>query len=348
MNHNYEHICFEVFSDVPGEPVSPEEKQRLLRPFDQRVSAGGTSNVKGGGRRGRRTGTLIAACMILCLAATPLGDKTWAAVKQAFVGIGQYLGMDQQDDYATVINQTQTKNGVAVTLCEAIGSDHELRIAFRATNDGENIGDSKVDFMESSINGYDWQDGLKSTGTGPFGSDLPKEERDPGMHYWVMTFEDYEMPLNPTIYVKIAACGEEFEFTFTLENEAFKAATKKADIDKTVMYHGKRLILKQLVVTPIDQWITIENPDGLEQQELWCLHLHGSDQSGDPVTFYVGGYTTGFQGFRDNEDAFTYQMNKNAESYTLRVYDDDLMTPETLWCEESALCDEFTIQVKQQ
>lgn len=345
MNNNYEHINFEVFSDVPEVPVSCEEKQRLMRPFDQRASGRGRSDVKGGGRRGSLAGALTAACLILCLAATPLGDKTWAAVKQAFIGIGQYLGMDQQDNYATVIDQTQTKNGVTTTLCEAIGSDHELRISFRATRDGENIGDSKIDLMESNINGYDWQNGLKSTGTGPFGTDLPKEKRDPGMHYWSKTFEDYEMPLNPTIRVKIAVCGEEFTFTFTLENQAFKAATKEINIDKTIMYHGKRLTLKQLVITPIDQWITLENPDGIKQQELWGLHIHGCDQSGDPVTFYTGGYAD-FQGYRDNEDAVTYQLDKNVESYTLRLYDDDLMPQGTLWSDEAAISDEFTVRVK--
>lgn len=345
MNNNYEHINFEMFSDVPEEPVSQDEKQRLMRSFYQRVSAAPYRHVEDDSWPGRRVGVLIAACLILCLTMTPLGDRTWAAVKQAFMGIGQYLGMDQQDDYATAVDQTKTKNGVTVTLCEAVGSDHQLRISFRAAKDGKNIGDSKIDLMEASINGYDWPDGLKSTGTGPFATDLPKEKRDPGMHYWTKTFEDFEMPLNPTIYVKIAVGGEHFAFTFTLENEALKEATKKVDIDKTVMYHGKRLILKQLVVTPIDQWITIENPDGIEQEELWNINLHGSDQSGDPVSFYSGCYTS-FQGVRDNEDEVTYQLDKNAESYTLRVYDDDLMFGEALWCDKAAISDAFTIKVK--
>ena len=345
MNKNYEKINFDVFSDIPEIPVRPDEKRRLMEPFDQRVSAGLGRRVKGSGVKGRRAGAWIAACLIVCLAATPLGDQTWAAVKQAFMGIGQYLGMSQQDNYATVIDQTQSRNGVTVTLCEAIGSDHELRISFRATKDGKNLDETEVEFMEYFINGTNWQSELKSTGTGPFGTDLPDEERDKSLHFWSTSFESFDMPLNPTIDLKVAAGGEQFAFSFTLENEAFKAATKQVDLDRTITFRGKKIVLKQLVITPIDQWITIENPENVPTEELWQLALHGSDQNGDPVSFLFGFYD-GFSGSRDNQDASTYELDYDVESYTFRAYDEELMTQETLWCEASAVSDEFTVQVK--
>ena len=90
------------------------------------------------------------------------------------------------------------------------------------------------------------------------------------------------------------------------------------DVDQTIIFRGKTIILKQLVITPIDQWITTENPDGIEQEDLWQILLSGCDQDGDPVEFFPGFYT-GFQGSRDNKDATTYQLDRNVESYTLRA-----------------------------
>lgn len=131
MNKEYEHINFDVFSDIAGEAVSPEEKRRLMEPFYQMASAPSQRHDRKHNRKGRQLSMLAAACLIVCLAVTPLGEKAWAAVKQTFMGIGHYLGMSRQDDYVTTINQTQSKNGVTVSLCEAIGSDYQLRISFQ-------------------------------------------------------------------------------------------------------------------------------------------------------------------------------------------------------------------------
>lgn len=338
MNKEYAHINFDVFSDITEEKVSPEEKQRLMEPFYEMACEKGEKRGSSCAKS-RRISALAAACLILCLTVTPLGDKAWAAVRQAFMGIGHFLGMGQQDDYTTVINQTQSKNGVTVTLCEAIGSDHELRISFRATRDGKNIGDSKACLSEYSINGSNWKNGLKTTGIGPFGSDLPKEQQDESMHFWSATYEEYEMPVNPMIQVKIAAGKEEFDFSFTLENEAFKAATRRIDIDKTITFRGKPIILKQLIITPIEQVISFENPEGVPAEDLWNLCLYGEDQDGDIVDFLIG-FGSDFYGLRRNLDHTTYELDADVDSYTLRAEDEDL--PEG----EKNISESFTIQVK--
>ncbi len=338
MNKEYEHINFDVFSDIVEEPVSPEEKQRFMEPFYEMA---GRQEKKHSSRQAkvRRFSALAAACLILCLTVTPLGDKAWAAVKQAFMGIGHYLGMGQQDDYTTVINKTQSKNGVTVTLCEAIGSDHELRISFRATKDGKNMGNSKACLSEYSIDGYNWKNGLKTTGIGPFGSDLPKEQQDASMHFWSATYTDYEMPVNPTIKLKIYAAGEEFDFSFTLKNEAFKAATRMVDIDKTITFRGKPIILKQLIITPIEQVISFENPEDAAVEDLWGLYLYGEDQDGDAV-FFNTGFDSVFYGSRMNTDNRTYELDREVESYTLKAGDQDL--PDG----KEDISEPFTIQVK--
>lgn len=341
VNKEYEHINFDVFSDIAGEAVSPEEKRRLMEPFYQMASAPSQRHDRKHNRKGRQLSMLAAACLIVCLAVTPLGEKAWAAVKQTFMGIGHYLGMSRQDDYVTTINQTQSKNGVTVSLCEAIGSDYQLRISFRATKDGKNMGDSKVDFMEYSINGYNWHNGLKATGSGPFGTDLPEEQRDRSMHFWSATYEDYEMPVNPTIKVRIAAGGEEFDFSFTLENEAFKAATKRVDIDKTITFRGKPIILKQLIITPIEQVISFENPEGVSEEDLWRLTLYGDDQDGDPV-FFNTGFGSVFYGTRENQDHTTYMLDTEVKSYTLKAKDQEL--PDG----KDDIGGPFTIQVREE
>lgn len=338
MNKKYEGIDFDVFSDITEEEVSRDEKQRLMEPFYRMADS---REKKSGGQcaKRRQLSVLAAACLILCLTVTPLGDKVWASVQQAFMGIGHFLGMNQQDDYATVVNQTQSKNGVTVSLCEAIGSDYELRIGFRATKDGKNLGHSKVSLMEYSINGYNWKKGLKETGTGPFGSDLPKGSQDKSMHFWGVSYVDYEMPINPTIKVKIAAADEEFDFSFILKNEAFKEATRKVDINKTLMFRGKSIILKQLIITPMEQVISFENPEGVSEEDLWRLSLYGKDQDGDDVFFYTA-FGNVFYGSRENRDSTTYQLDNEVESYTLKAKDEDL--PDGKDC----IADPFVIKVK--
>jgi len=341
VNKEYEHINFNVFSNIAEEIVSPEEKRRLMENFYQTAPDAVPLRDRNKRRlRGiRQISVFAAACLIICMAVTPLGDMTWAAARQVFMGIGHYLGMDHSDDYATIIDKTQTKNGVTVTLCEAVGSDNELRISFRAVKDGENMNSSKVDIAEYSINGINAESGLKDIGRGPFGTNLPEEQMDRSLHFWGAFYDDFEMPLNPTIDVKIEAGGEKFKFSFILENEKFKAATKQVNIDKTVTFRGKPIILKQLIITPIDQVITFENPEDVSKEDLWRLCIYGTDQNGDRVSF-TAGFGSKFYGERNNRDHKTYMMNPDIESYTLRAKD------EALPAEKQDIGESFTIQIK--
>ena len=159
------------------------------------------------------------------------------------------------------------------------------------------------------------------------------------MHYWSASFADYEMPLNPTICVKLWAAGEAFDFTFVLDNERFKADTKRVAIDRTITFRGKPVILKELVITPIDQVITFENPEGISEEALWRLCLYGTDQEGDRVSF-TAGFGSDFYGSRINPDGTTYTLDPAVKRYTLQARDEELPKG------EDDISGAFTVEVK--
>ena len=347
MKKKYEQIDFSLFTEEAEDiqSMTAEEKERVLKNFYEtigiRSAAETAKDTKSTRNRSRRRSLVAAACacLVICTAFTPIGERTWAAAKEMFMGIGEFLGMSRQDSYATEVNQTQSRNGVTVTLCEAIGSDNEMRFSFQVTKDGEPVSGGSVFLTDASYNGYN---GMKTTGYGNFGSDLPKEERDPDLHYLGASFEEFEMPVNPTVDVEISACGENFNFNFVLKNKAFKEATKRVAINQTVVYRGTEITLKELVITPIDQWIIAEAPDFLENNQFWRMSIYGTDQDGDPVNFNPGIHGN-FRGSRDNDDETTYQLDYDVKSYTLRVYDDFLQGE--IGSEETAVSEPFTVRI---
>lgn len=339
MSNAYKDINFEAFSKAPEEKMTSSESRRVLEDFYQKAGCYDHYDRR---RNQRRSIAAVCACLIICLAISPIGDATWAAVKQAFMGIGQFLGMAKQDDYVTVVDQTQTKNGITVTLNDAIGSDNELRVSVTVVkDDGEVLGLSQVGIGEYSINGLNWENGLDSTGWGPFGS---KRTENGGIYFLGTTFVNYEMPLNPTIDMCIAVEGEKFYYTFTLDNKAFKEATRTASINKTVEINGRQLLLKDLIVTPIDQIITTENPEGLDF--MWPnIILYGEDNFGEKVLFDPNPFGETFAGSRENKDETTYEVNPTVSTYTFRLYDLKDADRNDLWNPKNAISDEFEVHL---
>lgn len=341
MSNAYKDINFDAFSEVPEVKMTKSEQRRALEAFYQ--EAGCYDNYKRK-KAQRRSIAAVCACLIVCFAISPIGNAAWAAMKQAFMGIGEYLGMTKQDDYATVVDQTQTKNGITVTLNDAIGSDNELRVSVTAERDDHKvIGQSEVEIGEYAINGFNWKNGLDTTGVGPFGS---KRTKDGGIYFFSATFVNYEMPLNPTIDISICAGGERFDFSFVLKNEAFKKATRVVDINRDVNIYGEKITLKQLVVTPIDQKITTENTD--DDAEVWgspSITIYGIDNFGEGVVFDPNPFGKTFDGFRDNEDDVTYQTNADVSAYTFRVYDLKDADRDDFWNPKNAISEEFTVRL---
>lgn len=339
MSNSYREINFEAFSKVPEKKLTKAESRRLIEGFYRKAGCYHSIEKR---KRQRHSVAAVCICLIVCLAISPIGNAAWAAVKQAMLGIGEYLGMARQDDYATVVDQTQTKNGITVTLNDAIGSDNELRVSVTAkTDSGEVLGLNKINIGDYSINGLNWRNGLDTTGVGPFGS---KRTKDGCIYFLNASFVNYEMPLDPRIDMDIEAGNEIFQFSFVLENEAFKEATRVVDIDKDVIIYGETITLKQLIVTPIDQKITTKNADGAQVWESPSVMIYGVDNSGEGVIFSPNPFGKIFDGYRDNQDEMTYQTNANVSSYTFSVYDLKDADRDDLWNPKNAISEAFTVK----
>lgn len=341
MKNQYSHINFDRFSDVPEEKLTRDEKERLLEDFYQNAGIHYVNQKK---KHHWHSVAAVAACLIICLTITPIGESAWAATKQALMGIGEFLGMVKQDNYATVIDQSKTKNGTTVTLNDAIGSDNKLRVSVTVTrDDGKVLGTSKVSIGDYAINGMNWRNGLEATGTGSYGS---KRAKDGGIYFIGVSFVHYEMPLNPIIDMTIWAGDEKFKFSFVLENEAFKTATKTIGIDKTIDYVGEKITFEDMIITPIDQKITVKAPEGFFEMngkygyDFCELALYGKDNFGNDIVFNAEPFDGTMVAANRNEDETgTYEPDPDVSWYKLTVYDTGGEAP-------VAISDEFTVKVK--
>lgn len=338
MSNSYREINFEAFSKVPEKKLTKAESRRLIEGFYRKAGCYHSFEKR---KRQRHSVAAVCICLIVCLAISPIGNAAWAAVKQAMLGIGEYLGMARQDDYATVVDQTQTKNGITVTLNDAIGSDNELRVSVTAFHeDGTVLRKTEVELADLSINGVN-----RYNGFGSFGSDQYDSKK---MHFMSTTFYHFKMPLNPKIDICIYAEGELFDFSFTLDNRAFKEATRIADIDKTIVFNGDHVVLKQLIITPIDQKITFDaQGDSLNEENSWRGHdlcLRGIDNLGNKIIFNKSFRENSFDGYRENEDETTYEISPDATSFTLSAYDLKNADRDDLWNPKNAISEEFTVK----
>lgn len=320
----YEAINFSRFSEVPEEVLTEEERNRVLDHFFQTAR-----QTRGKGRIPHRMLT-AAACLflILCLLATPMGDKALAAAKQAAVGIGQFLGMEQEDNYATVIDETRTIDGVTLTLHDVIASDHEFRCSVTGTKaDGTALTTSQIGIETLWIDGKRADRDMEGTGWGPFGSSRPElaKAEETGLHFYSHTYNNYEMPVNPVIRLELYAGGKSFQveepfvFEFVLRNQAFKQATRRIPIGKTLRVHGKKLVLGDLIVSPIDQHITLNNMEEVKgdlDKEGAELYLKGTDDGGTEVLFLSRGGDC-LEGSCLDDSGGTYELRADAKSYTL-------------------------------
>lgn len=323
-NPSYESINFEQFSNVQtAEVLTRAEGKRIFRRFLK------GEQQKSGKRSSQYRAYTAAACLCLIVffLVSPMGDKAMAAVKQAAVGIGQFLGMETEDDYAMVLDETQTKEGVTLTLHEVVASDHEFRYSVTGTKADGTILDSSQIGSSLWINGEHVGWDIEGTGWGPFGASDPQmaKEEEKGLHFYSNTYMNYEMPLNPKIRLELHAGGknvqvhEPFVFEFTLNNAAFKKATKTIPINKTVTVHGKEMVLGDLILSPIDQYITLKNWKEWEKdcERGMDLTLFGTDDSGTEVWFHSWGDREDMRGCCADDSKGTYELNPDVKSYTL-------------------------------
>ena len=133
------------------EIMSQEEKTRAIDSFYKEA---GIKKPTGTRKKKRWISVAVAACIVLVFSFTPAGTSAWAKAREAFMGIGQYLGNSAEDDYVTVIDQTQKKGDITFTLNEVVASNYQMRFSVTVEkDDGTVLRLRDVEEHETFING---------------------------------------------------------------------------------------------------------------------------------------------------------------------------------------------------
>lgn len=314
------------------EIMSQEEKTRAIDSFYKEA---GIKKPTGTRKKKRWISVAVAACIVLVFSFTPAGTSTWAKAREAFMGIGQYLGNSAEDDYVSVIDQTQKKGDITFTLNEVVASDYQMRFSVTVEkDDGTVLRLRDVCEQVTFINGLrigGSEDDIMGYGSGSYGG---KRDGNKGIYFLNISYE-YDMPLYPEIKTSFYAEDQCFDFKFILDNKRFKEATKEVEINKVFDTSGGEVHLGKLIISPIDQSITVENKEDIEEP----LYLEGTDETGDKVDFF-NFCTNDMWGSRINDDDTSYELNYDVKSYTLQFSYDDLETDELVYVGEP-----FTIDI---
>lgn len=314
------------------EIMTQEEKTRAIDSFYKEA---GIKKPTGTRKKKRWISVAVAACIVLVFSFTPAGTSAWAKAREAFMGIGQYLGNSAEDDYVSVIDQTQKKGDITFTLNEVVASNYQMRFSVTVEkDDGTVLRLRDVCEQVTFINGLrigGSEDDIMGYGSGSYGG---KRDGNKGIYFLNISYE-YDMPLYPEIKTSFYAEDQCFDFKFILDNKRFKEATKEVEINKVFDTSGGEVHLGKLIISPIDQSITVENKEDIEEP----LYLEGTDETGDKVDFF-NFCTNDMWGSRINDDDTSYELNYDVKSYTLQFSYDDLETDELVYVGEP-----FTIDI---
>ncbi len=345
MKNKYENIDFNKFKGEPVE-MTNEEKARLLQGFRAENAAVESATVeakkKGDRKPISRFVAIAAACVLAVGICVPTGiiEEAGAFAQNALMSLGVFTNVPEQDGYETVLEQSQTKGGIKMTLNSVVGDNRGL--IFTITT--EYTDKDKTGKPPSGFLGQVWIDGkltgkdIFSHGVGRIGSPLyDKTITDGKRTVFEKTDCCYEMPLNPNIKATVAAGGEVFTFEFTLRNEKILEDTKKVEINKTYEYNGVEVKLLYLEASPLSQGIYFETNEELEDEdrsEANGLSFYGTNNLGDNVQFllfaYYGNdfemdnYMFANREIEDGEEEFLHMQFEGVNSYTLYPYDENL------------------------
>ena len=318
MKREYREIDWDQFVPEEKEKLTKTEREHIKKQFYE--SAGITTKTQQK-KKYLKWYYIPAACAVfgLCVAITPIGNTTFAKVLKSFVGIGEHLGKTEEDTYVTHIDQEKQGKDITITLKDVIASNQQLRCSVLVTNKDKTktklkdvqIEDIKINNKEPEENrGY---------------AVLGKENIKTGnLHFVSVNYKHQEMLLNPKISLQIRIKNNLYHFKFMLKNQKFKKAEKTIKIGKKIKVKGQMIQLDKLVVTPIDQIITITVPkEGQKKLKKKEIFLTGTNQKGDKV-YFQGCFDefTGDEylyGTRENDDQLTYELDEKEISYNLKT-----------------------------
>ena len=246
----------------------------------------------------------VAILIMVCIVAMS-NSRVQAAVKEFTTKIGQVLGFAKNlSSYTKIIDQTQTKNGISLTLKEVILDDRVLMVSVHADFGRENEGALWVNDEKTLINGQQHMtyESMESAGSDV---DIFKPERDTVL---VQVYEDQILPDGDVDVhlvlegVKLEDLGDavalpdaydekstEFIYDFVITPAELKAKTTKQKLDITVGEEKKNLTLKELSMNDLYCRIIAE---GVAWDDDWPnqyeLKLKGTDSLGNPVSLEGG------------------------------------------------------------
>ena len=318
MKREYREVDWDQFVPEDEEKLTKTERGHIKKQFYE--SAGITIKTQQK-KKYLKWYYVPAACVAfgLCVAITPIGNTTFAKVLKSFVGIGEHLGKTEEDTYVTHVDQEKQGKDITITLKDVIASDQQLRCSVLVTNKDKTKTELKdVQIEDIKINNKEPEE---NRGYAVLGKENVKTGN---LHFVSVNYKHQEMLLNPKISLQIRIKNNLYHFKFTLKNQKFKRAEKTIKIGKKIKVKGQMIQLDKLIVTPIDQIITITVPkEGQKKLKKEEIFLTGTNQKGDKV-YFQGCFDefTGDEylyGTRENDDQLTYELDEKEISYNLKT-----------------------------
>ncbi len=303
-----------------------------------------------------------AAAILLVFAAAAGNSHVQAAAKKFTTKIGEIFCFSKDlSDYTEIIQQTQTKNGIALTINEVILDDYSLIVSVKP--DYENRKESPylwINEEKTLINGQRYQS-ISSTVGGGMGLEASADNERNTETVLAQEYDDMDLPDSEIAVHLVLDAGErapvfqenhsahiaEFVYDFTITAEQLKAQTVQKEVNMAIPGADDcSLTLKELVMNDLRARIVASGvtwEDKRMNEYEW--KLTGQDSFGNPVSFMSAGFlsenelrfeTSFFGDYEDgavfDEDRFQMSVpDKNCAYLDLQLYQRKI-----LWDSDSA------------
>lgn len=294
---------------------------------------------------------LQAAAFLLIFGIAAGNSNVQAAVKKFAATISEALGFSKDlSDYTENIKQTQTKDGVSLTVNEVILDDYNLLVSLTA-----DYGKRKdtayvwIDEEKTQINGKSYQSYGSSVLGCEMNPELDAQYGEENNKVLIQEYSNLKLPAEDVPVHLVLGVGErqivsenepervtEFVYDFNITPERIKAQTVKKELDiEIALDAGNPVTLKELMINDLCARISV---DGVKWSDPWFLQyqvkLKGEDSFGNPVSFQGLGspngdemrFATSFYGDYESgtiidEDQFQMSIpDKDCEYLDLQLY----------------------------
>ena len=229
---------------------------------------------------GRKAACLAIIVMLgLCLA---FHDQVSAAVSRFTTMIAEILQVtDDMTSYTDIINTTQEKNGISVTLNEVVLSENALYASVKLDDvDGDNnhgisVGENiKIDGKEYECN------------SSRVYQKKNLEEND--KQYVVEWIYDDGVPLKKKANIEITIVvhkkiedveGEPFTFTFVASKEDLQNNVVHLELNQRISLDEKEVIIKEFSINSVMSILKIEGDEFFSDKNLYYVEMTDIDEN---------------------------------------------------------------------